>query len=87
MKEKKNWIISQKWRDVFFLNFIVDKRELEKVLPSYLEVDTYEGECFTSVVPFKMSYIRFPFTPYLPFGRLSELNLRTYVKYNGVPGI
>ncbi|PIP88993.1 MAG: hypothetical protein COW01_15510 [Bdellovibrionales bacterium CG12_big_fil_rev_8_21_14_0_65_38_15] len=85
--EKKNWIISQHWKDLFFLNFVVDSAELRNLIPSYLELDTFEGQAFTSIVPFKMSKIRFPFTPTLPFSSLTELNLRTYVKYKGTPGI
>jgi uncharacterized protein YqjF (DUF2071 family) len=34
-----------------------------------------------------MSDIRFFFTPPLPFSKLSELNLRTYVRYKNKPGI
>ena len=34
-----------------------------------------------------MSRIRFPYTPPVPFVSLWELNIRTYVRVNGVPGI
>lgn len=40
-----------------------------------------------SVVPFRMTGIRFPWTPILPFSHMWELNLRTYVEYEGRKGI
>ena len=82
-----HWIISQHWSDLLFINYEVDKDYLRKIVPSYLELDLHDGRAFTSVVPFCMSRVRFPFTPFLPFSSLNELNLRTYVTCNGVRGI
>lgn len=87
MKTRQSYIISQSWKNLFFLNFRVDKDLLGALLPTYLEPDLYNGESYTSVVPFQMTNIRFPITPVLPFSNLTELNLRTYVKYNDIPGI
>ncbi len=83
----KNWIISQVWKDILFINFKVDADLLRASLPKPLELDTFKGEAFLSVVPFRMEGIRFPFTPALPFSSLWELNLRTYVNYKGRRGI
>jgi hypothetical protein len=47
----------------------------------------YDGSAWLSIVPFRMSHIRFRFTPVIPFVSLWELNLRTYVRYQGRPGI
>lgn len=85
--KKDKWVISQIWRDILFLNYKVDKNFLLKHIPDCLELDTFQGQAFASVVPFRMEGIRFPFTPRLPFSRMWELNLRTYVSYEGVPGI
>ncbi len=79
--------MKQRWSDLLFINFEVEHQQLRKVVPDYLELDSFEGKYFTSVVPFEMSHVSFPFTPPLPFSRLNELNLRTYVKYQGVSGI
>ena len=81
------WIIQQKWSDVLFVSFEVDYDLLRSELPKDLEVDTFNGKAYLSIVPFVMSDIRFFFTPPLPFSKLSELNLRTYVRYNNKPGI
>ena len=81
------WIIQQKWSDVLFVSFEVDYDVLRSELPKDLEVDTFNGKAYLSIVPFVMSNIRFFFTPPLPFSKLSELNLRTYVRYKNKPGI
>lgn len=81
------WAISQVWRDVLFLNYQADYDLLRKAIPSFLELDTFRGQAYVSVVPFRMEGIRFPFTPRLPFSQMWELNLRTYVTYKGIPGV
>lgn len=80
-------IISQTWKKLLFLNFSVPKDQITTALPSYLKPDEFKGECFVSIVPFEMSNVKFSFTPTLPFSTLNELNLRTYVDYNGTKGI
>jgi uncharacterized protein YqjF (DUF2071 family) len=57
------------------------------LLPGQLSLDLYEEKAYISIVPFFMSGIRFPFLPSLPFTSLWELNIRTYVKINNIPGI
>lgn len=82
-----DWVISQVWRDVLFLNYKVDPRIIQESLPEPLKVDTLNGDAYLSVVPFRMTGIRFPYTPVLPHSKLWELNLRTYVEYQGIKGI
>lgn len=81
----QNWLIRQRWSNVLFLNFFLPPHLI--TLPEGLEVDTFEGLGCLSIVPFFMSGVRFRWTPYLPFNHLWELNLRTYVKAQGQPGI
>ena len=82
-----NWVIQQKWSDLIFLSYEVNLENLLDRLPVELEPDLYEGKAFVSIVPFIMSDIKFFFTPTLPFSKLNELNLRTYVKHKGKKGI
>ena len=82
-----NWIIQQKWSELVFISYEVDKDLLKKALPEQLEPDLYEGKAYVSIVPFVMSDIKFFFSPVLPFSKLFELNLRTYVRYKGKKGI
>ncbi|NCN41305.1 DUF2071 domain-containing protein [bacterium] len=87
LPDSKNWIIQQTWEHVLFIHFWVNADELQKLLPAGLEVDTLHDEAFVSIVPFQMSRVRFPLSPILPFSKLWELNLRTYVKHKGSAGI
>jgi uncharacterized protein YqjF (DUF2071 family) len=51
-------------------------------------VDTWEGRAWVGLIPFSMMRISFPFTPAVPWlGSFPEINVRTYVIRNGVPGV
>lgn len=86
-EKERNWIIGQRWSHVLFLSFRCDIDLIRQKVPSVLDVDTHDGSAWLSIVPFYMSHIRFRLTPVLPMVSLWELNLRTYVKYKGRPGI
>jgi uncharacterized protein YqjF (DUF2071 family) len=86
-EKERNWIIAQRWSHVLFLSFRCDIDLVRQKIPSELDVDTYDGSAWLSIVPFYMSHIRFRMTPVLPMVSLWELNLRTYVRYKGRPGI
>ncbi len=81
-----SWAIKQRWNHVLFLNWKVDPSQIQFKVP--FPLDLYEGKAVISVVPFFMDQIRFPLTPAIPWiSSLWELNLRTYVTSNGIPGI
>ena len=84
---KSPWVISQHWSDLIFLNYEIDPQLVQKRLPRGLTVDTFDNKAYLSIVPFKMSEVRFPITPPLPFSTLWELNIRTYVKVGNKSGI
>lgn len=61
---------------------------LRPLVPPRLEIDTFEGEAWIGVVPFTMWGVRPTFTPPVPgLSALHELNVRTYVHLEGVPGV
>ncbi|WP_436344338.1 YqjF family protein [Natronorubrum sp. FCH18a] len=75
------------WRHVLFANWPVDPAAVETHLPKALTLDTYDGRAWLSVVPFTNVDVR---PRLLPSGAglpLPELNLRTYVTYDGTPGV
>ena len=81
------WVIAQCWSHVSFLSFRCKTELIRGMVPPSLEIGVFDGSGWLSIVPFHMSHIRFPYTPPLPWISLWELNLRTYVTYDGRPGI
>ncbi len=85
---KESWLLSQAWRDLAFIHYPVDADRVRALLPAGLELETFEGQAWVGVVPFEMVGV----TPRWFHGLVSmpkfpELNVRTYVRANGVPGV
>ena len=75
------WHMFQSWQDLLFAHWPVPASRIEKLTPPGLMLDTYAGEAWVTVVPFRMSGIRQRFTPAAPWiSAFPELNVRTYVK-------
>jgi len=82
------WVMAQSWHDLLFAHWQVDRTVLRSLLPSQLQVDTFEGHTWLAVVPFRMTGVRLRGTPALPWlSAFPELNVRTYVTYDGQPGV
>jgi uncharacterized protein YqjF (DUF2071 family) len=79
------------WDRAAFLHFEVDPEVLQKSVPYPL--DLYEGRAFVSLVAFTMRRLRCKraqrVTEWLmqPIGTHPYLNVRTYVRHGGEPGI
>ncbi|WP_099156898.1 YqjF family protein [Virgibacillus ndiopensis] len=85
---KDSWIMMQKWENVLFVHLPVPKQVIEAHLPSGLQLDTYGGDAWISIIPFKVSKIRPRKMPQIPGIRSTlEVNVRTYVKRNGISGV
>lgn len=75
------WIMAQSWHDLLFAHWPIPAATMRTLIPPQLELDTFEGEAWVGVVPFRMSGVRprlFPAVPWL--SAFPELNVRTYVK-------
>lgn len=75
------------WRHLLFENWPVDPDVIEAHLPPALEVDEYDGAAWLSVVPFTNVAVRPKGTPEWAGVPLPEINVRTYVTYDGVPSV
>lgn len=81
-------VMRQSWGKLLFLHWRIPAEDLRALVPERLSLDTFEGSAWVGVVPFTMWDIRPPFLPGLPIlGRSHELNVRTYVHLDGVPGV
>jgi uncharacterized protein len=82
------WIMAQSWHDLLFAHWAVDVAALRPLIPARLEIDLYDGRAWLGVVPFRMSGVRLRGTPAVPgLATFPELNVRTYVRVEGKPGV
>ncbi|WLD93049.1 YqjF family protein [Alkalihalobacillus sp. AL-G] len=82
------WVMKQTWHDLLFAHWKIDPTIIKPLIPSSLQLDTYDGEAWIGVVPFDMSGIRIKYMPPIPYtSSFPEINVRTYVTYEGKPGV
>jgi hypothetical protein len=77
-----------RWLNLLFAHWPVDPEALAARLPAGLELDLRDGQAWLGIVPFTMADVAPRGVP--PFGRFSrfpEINVRTYVRRGGLPGI
>jgi len=81
-------LMHQSWGKLLFMHWPIDAQLLRDHIPKQLEIDTFEGSAWIGVIPFTMWGIRASFLPAIPgTDSFHELNVRTYVHLNGVPGV
>ena len=81
-------VMVQQWRDLAYVHWRYDPEEVQALLPPGLEVDVHDGAAWVGLIPFSMRNIGLPRLPAIPyFGSFPEVNVRTYVRHNGRPGV
>jgi uncharacterized protein YqjF (DUF2071 family) len=82
------WLFRMRWLDLLFAHWPIEADALAALLPAGLELDLFDGQAWLGIVPFTMADVAPRGVP--PFGRFSrfpEINVRTYVRHGGSPGI
>jgi uncharacterized protein len=83
-----SWSVFMRWHELLFMHWPVAAGALREHVPAALELDTFEGEAWIGVVPFRMSGIRHRLLPPIPgTSAFPELNVRTYVRHGGRGGV
>jgi uncharacterized protein YqjF (DUF2071 family) len=78
----------QQWQDLAYIHWRYPIEEIQALLPAGVEVDSFDGSGWVGLIPFSMRNIGLPGLPAVPyFGSFPEVNVRTYVRRNGVPGV
>lgn len=78
----------QRWHDLLFVHRRVAPGALAELVPTGVEVETFDGSAWIGVVPFRMTNVRPRGAPGWPGAtRFPELNVRTYVRAGGKPGV
>lgn len=85
---KGPWVMRQEWHDLLFAHWSIDPAALRERVPRPLEPDLWHEEGYISVTPFHLRGLRPPGFMALPgISHFREINVRTYVIFQGVPGI
>jgi uncharacterized protein YqjF (DUF2071 family) len=78
----------QDWCDLLFAHWQVSPDKVTQFLPDNLQLDTFEGQAWLGVVPFRMANVHPRALPTFPWiSNFLELNVRTYVTYKGKRGV
>jgi uncharacterized protein YqjF (DUF2071 family) len=78
----------QHWGSLLFMHWPVPADLLRPLIPDPLAIDTHDGLAWVGITPFTMWGVRPAFAPPLPLlSESHELNVRTYVHLDGVPGV
>jgi uncharacterized protein YqjF (DUF2071 family) len=85
---ERAWLMTQTWHDLLFAHWQVDPGLLASKIPPDFELDMYDGTAWVGVVPFRMTNVAPRYVPALPWvSAFPELNVRTYVRTGGKPGV
>lgn len=81
-------LMHQTWDKLLFLHWQVPAEALRPLIPPALSIDTHHGGAWIGVTPFTIRDSRPSFVPPLPWlSSFHEVNVRTYVHLDGVPGV
>ncbi|MDP0501996.1 MAG: DUF2071 domain-containing protein [Verrucomicrobiota bacterium JB022] len=70
----------QRWVSILFAHWAIEPEEIQRTLPSGLQVDTYDSKAWLALVPFFMRDVQPTWAPAVPvISNFLELNVRTYV--------
>lgn len=78
---------TQRWESLLFCHWRVDVDVIRHCVPPTLELDLWHGQAFVGIVPFKMRRVRPAWLPERFAFNFYETNVRTYVTYQGRPGV
>lgn len=81
-------IMHQRWGKLLFMHWSVPWELLRPLVPEPLVIDTFDGIAWVGVTPFTMWGLRLAYAPPIPLlSESHELNVRTYVHLDGIPGV
>jgi hypothetical protein len=78
------WPVSMRWQNLLFAHWPIEPKKIRPLLPTGLELDTYDGWAWIGIVPFHLtSHLN-----WMPFAfEFPEVNVRTYANYQGKTGV
>ena len=83
-----SYVMGQTWDDLLFAHWRLPPSALRDFVPRGLTLDTFDGDAWLGITPFRLRGFRVRALPPLPvFSNFLELNVRTYVTAGEKPGI
>jgi uncharacterized protein len=88
IRNRQAHIMQMCWDHLAFFHWPVPVAALEAQVPAGLQLDTFAGQAWIGIVPFRMSGMRARILPEVPgTNAFLELNVRTYVTDGTRPGV
>jgi hypothetical protein len=85
---ERPWVMTQTWNDLLFAHWPIAPEGLVRRIPPRFELDSFDGRAWLGIVPFRMTNVAPRAVPVLPgLSEFPELNVRTYVRVGGRPGV
>lgn len=82
------WNFYQEWRNALFLHWKIPFATLRPLVPEKLNLDSFNGDYYVSLVAFTMKNIRPRLLPaFPPISTFHEINLRTYTNHENKAGV
>lgn len=82
------WVMFQSWRDLLFAHWPLPAEAIRPLVPAPLALEEHGGSAWLCVTPFRITGLRARWLPAIPgVSEFPEMNLRTYVRHGGRPGI
>jgi uncharacterized protein YqjF (DUF2071 family) len=83
-----HWLITQRWEQVLFAHWRTDAEDVRRLLHAAVEPDVHDGSAWLGIVAFLMVGTRPSVGPrWRGLSAVPELNVRTYVRVDGIPGV
>ncbi|KAF2517152.1 YqjF family protein [Flavobacterium foetidum] len=84
----EKWKYYQEWHQTLFFHWEVPAYFIESYIPAGVQLDTHNNNTWVSLVAFEVKNMRLRNLPSLPYiSNFREINVRTYVIKDGIPGI
>lgn len=82
------WVFFQEWKQLSYLHFPVSADEVRPLVPKDIEIDTYQGSAYVSIVLFVADKMHIRALPSIPgFSTWSQINVRTYIRVGEEKGV
>ncbi len=84
----ESWKYYQEWNNALFMHWEVPIEILAECVPEDMQIDTFEGKAYISLVAFTMEKIRPKNLPSISYiSDFHEINVRTYIDNNNKKGV